>query len=170
MPALRARLQRRRLSDEDGFTLVEQLVTVVLLGIGVVAVLGAVLTLISTSARHRDMSNATAVLANAAARVASADTTWKPCGVAADYSTAAKGPVDDLPQGMSLDNVTVTSVAYWDGQAFATTCPTGGICNTGLTCPTNGNVLTTQLVTISVTTGNVTNQTIQVVKWDGGNA
>ena len=154
MPHPRHRSWRRRLGGDAGFTLVEQLVTVVLLGIGVTAVLGAVLTVISTSTRHRDLSNAGVVLANVAERVASPDTPWVDCATPASYQSAAQLSADELPQDIVSPTVTVTSVRYWDGQAWSS-----GPCLAAAAS-------WAQLITLRVATGNVTSEQIEVVKWN----
>ena len=135
MPALHARLSAAASLDEDGFTLVEQLVTIVILGIGVVAVLGAVLTLISTSARHRDLSNATAALANSAARVVSTDSTWVACATPSSYQSRAVVPVSDLPQSMAPPP-SRCSRSPTGMVALPAHLPDGGVCVGAAAAPT----------------------------------
>ncbi len=106
MSRLRARRRRRSLADEGGFTLVEQLVTIVLMGIGVTAVLGSILTLVSTSTStsitYRDLSDAAVLIAASGERLSSPDTPLLSC---------ATGEID-----------TVASVEFWNGSGFDGTC------------------------------------------------
>ena len=135
---------------------------------GVVAVLGAVLTLISTSTRHRDLSNATAALANSAARVASTDTAWVACATPSSYQTRPVAPPPTCPRAWPPPPSPCSRSPTGTVAPSSPPVRRAGLCAGGLACAA-GTLLTSQLVTIGVSTGNVTNQTIQVVKWDGGN-
>jgi Tfp pilus assembly protein PilV len=98
---------------DAGETLVELLVTVVILGIATTGLAGALLTVGKVSQQHRQQ-----VLAQAAVRA------WaEQVGVGAYTdcapATAFAAPEPALPTGFTA---TVTGVRYWDGAAFAATC------------------------------------------------
>lgn len=149
---------RRSGGGEDGFTLVEVLVTVVLLGVGVLAVLGAILTVVSTSARHRDLSDAAAVLAASGERLGSSDTPLLACQPGlldpASYATYAQPPAAQVSSGHVPPSavVVVESVRFWNGADFVAECQ-------------EGNGFRAQKLTVRVTTG-AADETLEVVKWE----
>jgi type II secretory pathway pseudopilin PulG len=105
---------RRAPARDAGETLVELLVTVVILGVATAGLSGALLAVGKVSQMHRQQ-----VLAQAAVRAwaeqVSVVTTYTSCAPA----TAFPVPSPALPTGFTA---TVTSVRYWDGALFATTC------------------------------------------------
>ncbi|MGD9798161.1 MAG: prepilin-type N-terminal cleavage/methylation domain-containing protein [Acidimicrobiia bacterium] len=97
-----------RAGDEDGFSLIELLIAVVVLGTGVVAVLAAMTTSITSSDVHRSLAGGEAVTrdyADAVKAKALAATTFTLCPPA-----TALTPDFDEP-GYT---VTITAVEYWD--------------------------------------------------------
>lgn len=138
--------RRRRGRGEDGFTLVEQLVTVVLLGLGASAVAAAILVMVGVSSRHRDLSEAAATVASAAELVASADTAWEPCATPGAYAAALAA----APRPASAPAPVVTAVRYWDGRGFAAGCQEAA-------------GFTTQLLTVQVTNG-AAHEEVDIVK------
>ncbi|MEU9701598.1 prepilin-type N-terminal cleavage/methylation domain-containing protein [Streptomyces sp. NPDC047981] len=105
-----ARRPRRR-RGEEGETLVEVLVAVVLMGVAFVAVLGGMGTAIISSVTQQEVTGADSVIRSAAEKVVSAP--YVSC--ARTYATPTP------PAGYE---VTVT-VAHWDGVgAFDGSCPT----------------------------------------------
>ena len=98
---------------DAGETLIEILLTVVILGIAVAAISGALLTANKASTMHRQQAlaqNALRVWAEQISAEAYVD-----CATAASF--AAPSPA--LPAGLTA---TVASVQYWTGSAFAGTC------------------------------------------------
>ncbi len=108
---------RRR---DDGLSLVELVVAIALLGIGVVAILGAYATLIVSGDRAKKHGDVSTVLAAAAASVLDpARNPYDPCASNATYD-ATRGVV--LPNGFPGQQVSVTKVLFWDGATFQPTC------------------------------------------------
>ncbi|MFB7176106.1 prepilin-type N-terminal cleavage/methylation domain-containing protein [Streptomyces sp. NPDC056257] len=106
-PARRPRLRR----GEEGETLIEVLVAVVLMGVAFAAILGGMGTAIISSAAQQKVTGADSVIRSAAEKV-----------VSAPYVSCAGGyPTPTPPAGYT---VTVT-IEYWDGVGtFGQTCPT----------------------------------------------
>jgi Tfp pilus assembly protein PilV len=102
------------LARDAGESLVELLVTVVILGIATAGLSGALLTVGKVSQMHRQQ-----VLTQAAVRAwaeqVSVVTSYTSCATAAAFPV----PSPALPTGFTA---TVTAVRYWDGALFATTC------------------------------------------------
>ena len=139
-------MSHRPLQGDDGVTLVELLVAIVILGIAFTALLGGMATGVIGSRHHRSQSSANTILVSAAEKVKAA--AYVACAVHTDYDPAAAlaevtgdfGPAD------------VTAVQYWDGaaDAFGATCPAGGDQKL-------------QQVTVSVANGDTT-ETLSFVK------
>ncbi|MFJ6051567.1 type II secretion system protein [Streptomyces sp. NPDC092307] len=100
---------RRR--GEEGETLVEVLVAVVLIGVAFVTILGGIGTAIISSARQQQVTSADSVIRNAAEKV-----------LGAPYVSCAGGY--ETPTPPAGYTVTVT-IEHWDGVgAFGRSCPT----------------------------------------------
>lgn len=102
---------------DRGDTLVEILVSVAILGIAVVAILGAIAMTATASGLHRDTASVQNLLHNWAESVS--DGPYTACASAATVQSAVPSPA--LPTGFSAQ---VTAVRYWDGSAFAGSCGT----------------------------------------------
>jgi hypothetical protein len=146
-------------SSDEGFSLVEVVIVVMLMGIVIVAVMSAVITSIATSAITRSGARVETVIVNAADRVNRAP---KSC----DYSAYAQAAVQT--EGWAASAAVVTQEYYTP--AVAPTSP--GIWTAGSTsspaCP--GGALTdllVQRVTIRINSpdGRV-HRSVQVVKSD----
>lgn len=144
--------------DRDGgFTFVETVLTIVLIGIVVVPVLAAVRGAVQISSTSKAAAEIQTVLINAADRVQRADGT-----VTCDFSTfaenaavAAGWPADDVDvEQQYLDVATGTWMA---GPAYGEACPPGG----------DPQQRTASRITITATspTGDL-QRSIQVVKTD----
>ncbi len=111
----------RRSGSERGETLIELLITVMILGTAVVALVGGLVLAVRVSAMHREQATAgAAVRAFAEAlqsHVAATPTGYLDC---AD-ETAYDGIYTGAPAGYVPE---VTAVAYWNGAAFVSTCTT----------------------------------------------
>ena len=134
-------MTRRAVVSDDGLTLIELLITITILGLAITAMLGGMITLLSTSGLHRNQADVSSVVESAAEAV-KADT-YTSC--AASYSVPSSGQSDA--------SVTSVTVSYWNttGTGFTTPCPT----------PDQG----LQLVTITATSNNGSvSQSLSVVK------
>jgi prepilin-type N-terminal cleavage/methylation domain-containing protein len=102
-------MRKPEINGNDGFSLAEILVTIVIVGITFTAILGGLMTSIRVSDLQRTEATADAVARSAAEWVK--DTVKNPyvnCAGTAAYSLAGL----PTPSGYSA---TITSVEYWDG-------------------------------------------------------
>ena len=115
-------------------TLVEGLISILILGITTAALLTGILAFVSNSNRHRSQATAnTLLLAAADALVDPARTSYVSNCSATPYSSADAVDGVVLPTGWSSTNVAITDVRYWNGTDFGTTCYDRT--NTGSVCP-----------------------------------
>jgi prepilin-type N-terminal cleavage/methylation domain-containing protein len=115
-----ARITADHRRGDGGFSLVELVVAISLLGLGVVAILGAYATLILSGDRARKFGDISTVVAAASAAVVDPGRNpYVPCATPASYDPVAGVT---LPNGLTADRVTVTSVQYWDGSTFQPKC------------------------------------------------
>ena len=101
-------------SAEDGFTLIEVLITVALMSIAFVAVLGALTLMIATSAEHRGKTRAEAAARNAAEYIKSSDFSYASLTCGTGLNTPLAVPGVNAPLA-----VRVTAVRGWNGQENA---------------------------------------------------
>ena len=117
MNALRASESRRH-GAEWGYTLTEVLVAVVIVGVSVVAIVGALGSSIFSSRVHRNLVTGDAAVRAYASQLS--QVTYVNCATPGSYPAMA-----NPPGGIS---VTVTNVAYWNGASsgsnFVSTCGT----------------------------------------------
>jgi type II secretory pathway pseudopilin PulG len=111
----------RRHRSEAGETLVELLITMMVIGTGVVAILGALTMAVQTSSMHRDEVEAQELLRSWAESLTTVQD-----GAGTHRYTACAGPgaiplPADVPGGWSAS---VVSVAYWSGTSWSPTCGT----------------------------------------------
>lgn len=112
---------RHLLEDESGFSLVEILITVVIVGIAFAAILGGMVTSIVVSDVHRKQASTDALVRSAAEAVKDLSVAYVSCANAGDYASA-------LPAAPSGYAVSISSVEYWDGTStdpvgFSGSCP-----------------------------------------------
>ncbi|MFE3764579.1 prepilin-type N-terminal cleavage/methylation domain-containing protein [Streptomyces sp. NPDC059104] len=109
MTGLARRPRRRR--GEEGETLIEVLVAVVLMGVAFVTIFGGIGTAIISSVRQQKVTGADSVIRSAAEKV-----------VSDPYVSCAGGYETPVPPPGYTMTVTIE---YWDGVgAFAKACPT----------------------------------------------
>ncbi len=131
-----ARARRRRRETDAGLTLVEVLLAVSIMGVGMVVVIGGMMTSIQVSDAGRRSADGQGVLRAYAEAVGAS--TYTAC------ATAYAAP------GFSAAGWSATQVvSYWNGSAFAATCGT----DPGL-----------QRVAISLTSGEGTVETLAITK------
>jgi len=110
-----------KLADESGFSLVEILITVVIVGIAFAAILGGLMVSITASALHRKEATADALVRSAAEWVK--DDSRNPY----DSSNAGPGSYSPLPAGFPIPggflSPTIDSVECWDGSAVPSGSP-----------------------------------------------
>lgn len=110
---------------DDGFSLVEMVVSITLLGIGVVAMLTALRATITATAVERDHANAHAWLQSAADVLYGEErmdcgTETAPLDLVPGYQAIVEQA--ENPEGWPIANIDVTQVLFWDGEIYQTTC------------------------------------------------
>ena len=101
---------RSRGQGDEGFTLIEMLIVVMLLGVGFVAVLGGMATSMLSSTLHRDQAQAETEVRRYAEVIKEEPT--KACP--ADYSTVAFTPTAKGPDGNPYTKTPPLSVRFVD--------------------------------------------------------
>lgn len=140
-------IKKRRKESEAGDTLIEVLVTLVVISLCVVSFLVAFTTAITASAKHRTFVSLDTVLRTVSENTLSqielqANPLFVACAVPSTYQNLNFG----VPTGYSA---TITSIEYWNGSSFITQCSSGST--------------TPQLINISVTNSLAVSTTISVV-------
>lgn len=114
--------RRGHTSPDDGFTLVEVLVAVVLLAVGGSATLVALGAAVNGSGRLQQHANAQTWLQTASDVLVDRDTPRVPCTGADDTAqrTAYTAVVRSVPNpdGWAAERISVTNVSFWDGTRF----------------------------------------------------
>ena len=107
-------------SRDRGETLIEVVLAVAILGITVVAIMGGMVTTILGSDIHRKQSVATTVLTGSAEVLKEPATTFEPCATTTSAGYLAAVAAVNRPAGWPAP--VITSLSYWDGTAFQSTC------------------------------------------------
>lgn len=150
-------LPGRDRTNENGLTLIELLVTVVIMGLTFVIILGGMSTAILGSDVHHRQVTADAVLRSAADMVRSDETDYEDCATTYDF-------LDVDPAGYTRAPVTV--VGYWDSSSNKFESPVAYNCTLIEPAPSgskNDNGL--QLLELSVTaSARSVTEKMQIVK------
>jgi prepilin-type N-terminal cleavage/methylation domain-containing protein len=145
-------VRRHDIDSDAGFSLVEIVITIAIVGVTFSAILGGLFTSITVSALQRTEATADTVARSAAEIVKDSQRNpYSNCAGAGHYSLTGLS----VPGGFSVQ---ITKVEYWDGQPV----PAGSAVNFVSTCPPDGLM---QRITISATSsdGQAT-ETVQVIK------
>jgi prepilin-type N-terminal cleavage/methylation domain-containing protein len=148
-------LPQPRLSDADGgFTLIETLVALVIMGIAVTGIIGGYVTATAGTTSHQSDARAAAVLVNAVEQLRAA--TYVNCATTStpSYKTALASATLPSAWASSTPTVVMTSVRYWNGSGFSATCdPTTEATLTSCSGVASGAEVagSMQLIAVSVT-------------------
>jgi type II secretory pathway pseudopilin PulG len=116
--------------DDRGETLVELLVAIAILATAVVAVVGGIGTAITMSDVHRKQATAGSYLRDFAEavenKISATPTGYAVCPtVSVTTAKATYQAAYSIPDSTHY-TATVTGLAYWNGTAFVSSCPSGG--------------------------------------------
>lgn len=115
--------QPRASRGDAGETLIEILVTLMVIGVGVTAILGGFLVAVSSSTLSRSQAHVQAALRSwAESLTATTD------GIGNPYHYVDCAGTGDFPAPTSMPagyTAQVTSVAYWNGSDWSSACPLG---------------------------------------------
>ena len=142
---------------EDGFSLAELLITIVLISVTFVAILTGLMMTIRVSAAHRTQATTDAVARSAAEWVK--DSSHNPyrttCNGITMYTTAGLA----IPTGYSA---AITRVEYWDGAAPAATGTYNVAFQNG--CPAGGDKGLQRITIVATASNGQATETVQVLK------
>jgi prepilin-type N-terminal cleavage/methylation domain-containing protein len=144
-------MRRHDIRSDAGFSLVEIVITIAIVGVTFSAILGGLFASITVSALQRTEATADTVARSAAEVVKdSVQNPYNNCAGPGAYSLTGVS----VPSGFSVH---ITDVAYWDGHP-----PAGGAVNFVSSCSGDVGI---QRITISATSadGQAT-ETVQVIK------
>jgi prepilin-type N-terminal cleavage/methylation domain-containing protein len=145
-------MRRHDIRSDAGFSLVEIVITIGIVGVTFSAILGGLFSSITVSALQQKEATADTVARSAAEVVKDSEhNPYSNCAGSGHYSLTGLS----VPSGFS---VTITDVAYWDGQP-----PAGGVVGFQQNCPSSDHGI--QRITIAATSsdGQAT-ETVQVIK------
>lgn len=155
------RMWRRRNAqfDERGDTLIEILLTITIMSLTTVALITAFSTSISASSEYRGLSVTDTVLRTVSEQVIGQfqeGTTFLPCDSAMDlasqYENAMKTTALLAPSPYKSANyvATISSVGFWNGAGFGTSCTPGSTAPQQITITLTGPFAVPQLVSFVV--------------------
>jgi prepilin-type N-terminal cleavage/methylation domain-containing protein len=150
-------VRARGVHAEKGFSLVEVLVTIVIVGITFSALLGGLITTITVSSLHRKQATADSVARSVAEWIKdSVANPYANCGGVGAYSLSGL----QKPSGYAA---AITSVEYWDGAMPVAGTPYSLDSHIGSSC--SGGDKGVQRITIAVTSADgQVQETVQVLK------
>jgi prepilin-type N-terminal cleavage/methylation domain-containing protein len=143
-------------NSEDGFSLAELLVTIVLVSVTFVAILTGLMTTIRVSASHRTQATTDAVVRSAAEWVK--DMSHNP------YRTTCNGPAMYSLNGLAMPtgySATIRRVEYWDG---ATPGATGTYTPAFGPCPAGGDKGLQRITITATSSDGQATETVQIMK------
>jgi len=119
------RLLARFARDQRGETLAEMIVTIAILGIAIVAIVGAMGTMVIATDVRSKQARAEATLRSWSDAMNSNSVAYVNCATTSTSGYSATGAGVTLPSGMSAS---ITAVTYWNGTStnpatFTSTCP-----------------------------------------------
>jgi type II secretory pathway pseudopilin PulG len=145
--------------SEDGFSLAELLVTIVLVSVTFVAILAGLMTTIRVSAVHRTQSTTDAVVRSAAEWVK--DVSHNPyrttCNGTSMYSLSGLA----MPTGYSAS---ITNVEYWDGAAPSPTGTYTLSSHIQPNCPAGGDKGLQRITIVATSSNGQASETVQIIK------
>ena len=98
--------------DDDGFSLVEVVIAVALLGLAVVSVIPAMITVVRASSQHDHRADAQRWIVSAGDFAASAALPYTPCALAATYQQNVQiGSERFQPDGWADSQLAITAVS-----------------------------------------------------------
>jgi prepilin-type N-terminal cleavage/methylation domain-containing protein len=158
-------LGRNGLDPEDGFSLIEILITVVIVGITFAALLGAAIASITASATRRDLAQADALVRDAAEWLKSPIANpYVPCARADSYGFQGF-PWDTQAEGGTGYQVSIVGpVEFWDGAPPVAGVPYEPGFTTTCDAPTDDHGL--QRITVRITAPGGAVEVVRVLKRD----
>lgn len=138
-------MQRLRMVDDAGDTLVEVLLALAIVAVSAVALIGSVLTGISASSEHRTLADSDTYLrsyADAAAQQIQRQNNPLWHGCASSYAVTAPS---DIPASFTIG---ISTIQYWNGGSWSSTCAASSA---------------PQLITIAVTSPSQLSQSLSFV-------
>ncbi len=145
--------------SEDGFSLAELLVSIVLVSVTFVAILSGLMTTIRVSAVHRTQATTDAVVRSAAEWVK--DVSHNP------YRTSCNGPQMYSLNGLAMPtgySATVTRVEYWDGVAPTATGTYTLSSHIVSACPAGVDKGLQRITIVATSSDGQASETVQIMK------
>lgn len=139
----RARDSQRDERGESGDTLIEVLITMMVVGTAATALLMAFSTAIAASAEHRNLASTDTVLRSVSEKVAAQfegpNSVYASCATPAAYNavTSVQAQLETASAPFQY-NASITDVQYWSGAGFTTSCPTGSAAPQQITLTVTG--------------------------------
>jgi prepilin-type N-terminal cleavage/methylation domain-containing protein len=145
--------------SEDGFSLAELLVTIVLVSVTFVAILTGLMTTIRVSTAHRTQATTDAVVRSAAEWVK--DASQNP------YRSTCNGPSMYTLNGLAMPtgySVSITRVEYWDGVAPDATGTYNLSSHIQAACPAGGDKGLQRITIVATASNGQATETVQIMK------
>lgn len=151
-------MRRPAVHRDEGFSLAEILVTIVIVGITFTAILGGLMTSIRVSDLQRTEATADAVARSAAELVKdSIKTPYVNCAGAGAYSLVGLTPQPGY-------SAAITSVEYWNGAAPAATGTYTLASHIQSACPASGDTGLQRITIVATSSDGQAAETVQIMK------